>query len=167
MTSEDWTVLESAVITLEHPSFTSNIAGMVGMPVEKLLGTLPLKWSNAVNKAVSAALKQALDAAVYSLPSNGKSLENLHTVACGISGGIGGFFGLAALPVELPISTTIMLRSIAAIAAREGEDTSHTLGRLECLTVFALGDTRQRDQNTGYWLRVPYWHGQLQKRQSS
>ena len=31
---------------------------------------------------------------------------------------------MATLPVELPVSTTIMLRSIAAIARNEGEDPS-------------------------------------------
>jgi hypothetical protein len=35
---------------------------------------------------------------------------------------VGGGFGLAALPVELPISTIIMLRSIGDIARSEGED---------------------------------------------
>ena len=38
------------------------------------------------------------------------------------SGAAGGAFGLASLPVELPVSTTIMLRSIADIARAEGED---------------------------------------------
>jgi hypothetical protein len=41
-----------------------------------------------------------------------------------LSGAAGGTFGLAALPVELPVSTTIMLRSIAEIARSEGEDLS-------------------------------------------
>jgi len=33
-----------------------------------------------------------------------------------VSGAVGGFFGLPGLIVELPISTTLMLRSIADIA---------------------------------------------------
>ena len=40
----------------------------------------------------------------------------------GASGAIGGAFGLASVAVELPISTTIMLRSIADIARSEGFD---------------------------------------------
>ena len=40
------------------------------------------------------------------------------------SGAAGGAFGLATLPVELPVSTIIMLRSIAAIARNEGEEPS-------------------------------------------
>jgi hypothetical protein len=38
------------------------------------------------------------------------------------TGGVGGLFGLPALAIELPISTTIMLRSIADIARSEDED---------------------------------------------
>jgi hypothetical protein len=34
----------------------------------------------------------------------------------------GGAFGLASLPIELPVSTIIMLRSIADIARSEGEN---------------------------------------------
>ena len=40
------------------------------------------------------------------------------------SGAAGGAFGLATLPLELPVSTVIMLRSIADIAISEGEDLS-------------------------------------------
>jgi hypothetical protein len=40
---------------------------------------------------------------------------------------------LAALGIELPISTTLILRSIADIAASEGEDPRHHRHRLACL----------------------------------
>ena len=52
---------------------------------------------------------------------------------------MGGTFGLAALPVELPFSTVIMLRSIADIARSEGEDLSDPEAALSCVEVFALG----------------------------
>src|SRR5205807_8336848 len=51
----------------------------------------------------------------------------------------GGAFGLAALPLELPVSTIIMLRSIADIARGEGEDLSDPETALACIQVFALG----------------------------
>jgi hypothetical protein len=40
------------------------------------------------------------------------------------------------LPIELPVSTVIMLRSIADIARSEGEDLSDPR-RLPCVQVFA------------------------------
>lgn len=70
-----------------------------------------------------------------------------------ISGGIGGAFGLVALAVELPISTTIMLRSIADIARSEGEDLKSRESQLSCLEVFALGGPNKSDDaaESGYF----------------
>jgi hypothetical protein len=44
-----------------------------------------------------------------------------------------------ALPIELPISTVIMLHSIGDIARAEGEDQSDPETALSCLHVLALG----------------------------
>jgi hypothetical protein len=63
----------------------------------------------------------------------------LHRALATASGAAGGTFGLAALPVELPVSTVIMLRSIAEIAQSEGEDLSDPETALSCVEVFALG----------------------------
>ena len=63
----------------------------------------------------------------------------LHRGLATASGAAGGAFGLATLPIELPVSTIIMLRSIADIARSEGEDLSDPASALSCLQVFALG----------------------------
>lgn len=63
----------------------------------------------------------------------------LHRALATASGAAGGTFGLAALPVELPVSTIIMLRSIADIARSEGEDLKDPATALACVKVFALG----------------------------
>src|SRR6201999_3525862 len=63
----------------------------------------------------------------------------LHRMLATASGAAGGTFGLAALPVELPVSTVIMLRSIADIARSEGEDLADPETALACVEVFALG----------------------------
>jgi hypothetical protein len=60
-------------------------------------------------------------------------------MAAGVTGGVSGFVGIAALPVELPLTTTLMLRAIADIARHNGEDLSRLEARLACLQVFALG----------------------------
>jgi hypothetical protein len=77
----------------------------------------------------------------------------LHKALAAASGAVGGGFGLAALPVELPISTIIMLRSIGDIARSEGEDLADPESALACLQVFALG-TRDGEANaaeSGYF----------------
>src|SRR3954454_13551836 len=68
-----------------------------------------------------------------------------HKALATASGAAGGAFGLAALPVELPASTILMLRSIADIARSEGEDLKDPEVVLTCLEVFALGGRTQRD----------------------
>ncbi|KQP85435.1 peptidase [Methylobacterium sp. Leaf113] len=62
-----------------------------------------------------------------------------HKAMAAASGAVGGAFGLATLAVELPLSTTLMLRSIAQIAQEEGEDLSDPENALACVQVFALG----------------------------
>src|ERR1700746_681884 len=80
--------------------------------------------------------KGALRTVRSSPPANS---QFLHRALATASGAAGGTFGLAALPVELPVSTTIMLRSIADIARSEGEDLSDPEAALACVEVFALG----------------------------
>ena len=77
----------------------------------------------------------------------------LHKALAATSGAVGGSFGLAALPIELPISTVIMLRSIGDIARAEGEDLRDPETALSCLQVFALGGLKGEADiaNSGYF----------------
>jgi hypothetical protein len=69
------------------------------------------------------------------------------------SGGIGGFFGLLAMSIELPISTTIILRSIADIARSEKENINSDETKIACIEVFALGGPTSSDgaSESGYF----------------
>ena len=60
---------------------------------------------------------------------------------------------MVALPLELPVSTIIMLRSIADIAQNEGEDLSEPEAALSCMQVFALGGRAGSDDasESGYF----------------
>jgi hypothetical protein len=156
MTPEDEAALEKAVVILEDPSLASRIAGFLGVPVEALLGSLPKRWNNLVNSAVLKSMNAALAVVATTFLDQDRTSSNaLHKVACGISGAVGGFFGVIALPVELPLSTSVMLRSIADIARSEGEDISYPEPRLACLEVFAFGNTKRTRSGdtleTGYW----------------
>jgi hypothetical protein len=57
------------------------------------------------------------------------------------------------LAIELPISTTIMFRSIADVARSEGEAIKELETKLACLEVFALGGQTRSDDatETGYF----------------
>jgi hypothetical protein len=148
--------LELAKSLLENPGFTIRMANLLGSPIEKGFALLPKGWNRVVDRATKTALMKSLELAVATLGKKNRrrSKELFHKVLVGTSGGIGGVFGLAALPIELPISTGIMLRSIADIARSEGHDISIVRTKLECLEVFALGGTKPIDNaaESAYWV---------------
>jgi hypothetical protein len=133
--------LRRAKLLLENPGLGMKIASALGTPIEKGFALLPARWSQTVHKVSEVALTKALDVAVKSLGDKPRlsSRERMHKIAVAASGAAGGAFGFAALSIELPISTTIMLRSIADIAKSEGENIQLIDTKLACLTVFALG----------------------------
>jgi hypothetical protein len=136
----DLTALDAAVRRLENPSLAGRLAALAGKPVGLVQRALPTAASAAVAKVVKNALERSLDVALLSLRNRRLAGgRKLHSGLACTSGAIGGAFGLAALAVELPVSTTIMLRSIAAIAREEGEDLADPRAGLACLEVFALG----------------------------
>jgi hypothetical protein len=85
--------------------------------------------------------------------SQPRAARGAHKALAARSGAAGGVFGLAALPVELPISTTIMLRSIAQIAREEGEDLREPEAALACIEVLGLGGRRSGENSVdgGYF----------------
>ncbi len=133
---------------LEQPGLAIRLADRVGTPVEALLRRLPDGAQRAIAGATRKALEAALDVAVRSLdpPRGGAATsDRLHRGVVMATGALGGAVGLAGLPLELPISTTVMLRAIADHARAQGEDLSDLASRLECLAVFALGSRAASD----------------------
>ena len=154
MSPEDLTDLKYAKSLLENPGFAARIINLIGKPIEKGFELLPEKWSTVVNKAARVSLKKALTVVVTTLgTSEGRSSDIMHKILVSLSGAGGGAFGLPALALELPISTTIMLRSIADIARSEGEDLNDPHVKIECIQVFALGGSSKNDDasETGYF----------------
>jgi hypothetical protein len=142
---EDHEALRYAKALLENPGLAVKITGLIGMPIEMALQRLPGKWAQVVNEATRKSLETALQAALLTLDDKSNSWEFLHKLAVAATGAGGGAFGLLGLPVELPVSTTIMLRSIADIARSEGERLRTPDAKLACLEVFALGGPSKSD----------------------
>ena len=149
--------LRRAKNILENPSLAAKLSALAGAPVEKGMKLLPARWQKGVHAATEKALMKALDIAVRTLGErrgSSSSSDNFHKMAVATSGAIGGVFGIAALSIELPISTGLILRSIADIAASEGENPKFIDTKLACLTVFALGsskDSRDDAAESGYF----------------
>lgn len=151
----DWKELQTAKNILENPSVAAKVTNLIGAPIENGLGLLPENWKGKIGDVTQTALMKASYAAIFTMQDlPGEPSSNYwHKLGAGIFGGIGGFFGISAIAVELPISTTIMLRSIADIARSEGESISQVEVKLACLEVFALGGTSASDDGTesGYY----------------
>src|SRR5262245_52810214 len=129
--------LHHAFDALEHADYLVELATLIGKPIEIVVSKLPEKAGAAIEKASSAALNAALKVAISSMkfdvPASASSW--IHKAAVTASGAVGGAFGLPALAIELPLSTTIILRSIADIAKAEGEDLELVESRLACIEV--------------------------------
>src|SRR5262245_56387950 len=143
MSSSEIEDLRIAKELLDNPGFAARISHVVGTPIEKGFDLLPKKWQPAVAEATRRSIEVALDVAVRTIDTDSTRAPSdwWHKLAAGTTGAAGGAFGLPALAIELPVSTTIMLRSIADIARGQGEDIRAPHSRLECVQVLALGGT--------------------------
>src|SRR6516225_6435605 len=124
MTDADLHALSDAIRAIERPGVGARLANLVGSPIERLVGLLPERASALISAAARKAIHGALNLSLRTLATNGPlahgapppASNGWHKVASAASGAVGGAFGLAALAVELPVSTTIMMRSIADVA---------------------------------------------------
>jgi hypothetical protein len=141
LTPKETEDLRQAVACLEGASFAQRLTDAVGRPVGMLSRAMPQTARRVIAHVSETALRGALKLALRTLDLNvsAKPANRAHKLAAAASGAVGGALGLAALPVELPISTTILLRSIAEIAREEGEDLSVPEAAFACVEVFALG----------------------------
>jgi hypothetical protein len=146
--------LREARRRLENPNLAMKLTAVIGRPIEAVLRRLPANANAIVSRGTQRALDAALGAALTTLDETKSGLTSdwLHRSLVIGTGAVGGAFGLGALALELPVSTTIMLRSIADHARAQGEDLGVTETRLQCLAVFAMGGPGPADDagETGY-----------------
>ena len=174
LSEDDLAALRRAVQALERPGLAARLSAAAGTPIEMIGRSLPTPVMDAVAKGTEAALRTAIRVALATLPKDGTpaaaaasslpvpqtvtegrlkrlfgSGEGKHRALAAVSGALGGAFGLATIAVELPVSTTLMLRSIAEIAREEGEDINTPEGALACIQVFALGGGKLASAEAG------------------
>jgi len=159
MSSKHMKELMHAKGILEDPGLPAKIVNAFGVPIEKGFEYLPDKWEEKVVYLSENALRSGLKIAIHTLNPDEtlihqKSSNMFHKLCVAASGSLGGAFGLSTLALELPVTTTLMLRSIADIARSEGENLNEIEARLACLEVFALGGNKKTDDctETGYYM---------------
>lgn len=145
--AEDLATIRAAARTLERSTLVGRLSGLAGQPLELLGRSLPAPAREVVGRATERAMKAALRAALTTIPKGegAPRLRGLDTAAAATSGALGGALGLISLPFELPVSTVLILRTIAGIARENGEDLSDPRTGLACLEVFALGSRTEAD----------------------
>ena len=157
LTQLELTELRRAKWTLENPTMAIRLTNILGAPIEMGFNMLPQGWTRVLYSSVHSALSRAIKVATFSLGSHEEtpSSDRFHRLIVGTTGAVGGAFGVLSLPVELPISTTMMLRSIADIARSEGHCLNDLETQLACLEVFALGgrpSKNAKEKENRYWV---------------
>jgi len=155
ITKTDLVDLKQAKEILENPGLTAKITNLIGTPFEKSMTSLPQKWQEKIGAITKKTLSTTLSTALLTMNDDpGKNSSNImHKLAVTATGAIGGLGGLPALAIELPLSTAIIMRSIADIARGEGESLNDSDAKIACLEVFALGGPSDDDDavDAGYF----------------
>ncbi|PCE31739.1 EcsC family protein [Burkholderia ubonensis] len=166
LSADDRDALRRAKQVLESPSLTMKLTSLLGTPIEKMIGRLPDFATGKINDATQLALRKCLNLALRTLGKapapdadapemHDKPSNLLHKLAVATTGAAGGAFGFFALPVELPVTTTLIFRSVCDIARSEGEDLSSVDTQLQCLAVLGMGGNPARneeDADLGYFV---------------
>ncbi len=146
-------IAEAAQFFLD-PGPVAKSLNWIGKPIEALTHRLPEKAQKIISLAAKKAIEKALVAAVRSLPDSSASSHKpsqpidekashlsgwIHKASTTLTGGVSGFVGLPALPIELPVTTVLILRGILDQARLFGHDIQDMEIRMECLMIFSLG----------------------------
>jgi hypothetical protein len=129
---------------------------LAGRVPQSVLNQLPADWRDKLNQLGEQALTRAYDIAVLSSGEveSGTWLEAIlsltstdrfHQLAAAVLGALGGVVGIPGTLVELPVTTTLMLRSIQEIARSYGEDPVNPAIRQQCLQVLTLMGPLEED----------------------
>ncbi len=148
LAADDRDALLRAVGELERHSWASRLTTLLRRETGVIRWPIPSHISALAGRAAGPALEASLKVALRSLARQPlRDRRGFHKGLAALAGGAGGAFGLSSFLVELPFTTTIMLRSIADIARNEGEDLADPATTLACLAVFGLGGGRAATGN--------------------
>ncbi|SEK18919.1 EcsC family protein [Pacificibacter marinus] len=113
------------------------LLNMVGNTADGLFGKLPAPIKTQLETVTLSALELAFSGAARSR-KNG--FEGGGWLSKAISSGLGAVGGIGGLPTalaELPVTTTILLHAIQAVAVEHGFDPERSDIRKACINVFA------------------------------
>lgn len=120
----------------------------IGGSAENALARLPASVQKRLDRITRAALERAIDAASVSRSVVRDRGDRFNRLASTASGALGGVGGMAGGLVELPVTVTMLMRAIMAIASEHGFDPDDEETRIEALRVFATAGPLTEDDGT-------------------
>lgn len=128
---------------VEAQGLLMTLVNAVGGRVEGGLSRLPAPMRARIDATARAALRHSYHLAARSRGvgplDRALGSDRAHRVAATMSGAVGGAGGLALAVAEIPLATTMIFRSVQAVAASYGEDPHSAETRIEALRVFGSG----------------------------
>ncbi|WP_370301020.1 EcsC family protein [Pseudooceanicola sp.] len=117
----------------------------LGGRAEELLERLPGPVRAGLDAATARALKLAMQAARQSRRVVRDRKPWVNTATTTMMGAAGEFAGLPGALVELPATTTMLLRAIQGVAAEHGFDPNEPSVEFDCIRVFGTAGPLDRD----------------------
>ncbi|MDB5697107.1 MAG: hypothetical protein JWN21_2650 [Sphingomonas bacterium] len=140
-----------ARVATEANGLVLTLATKVGGAAGAVLDRLPIAVRDRLGDLTEAALRESYRVAFRTQdgPVAGEagwaSGPGWHRAATAVTGAIGGLGGIATTIAELPVTTTLILRSIQEVARGHGEDLADPDVRAACIAVFGLGGPGRAD----------------------
>ena len=150
------TLVAARGIMMRIVEFVGSTLNQVGGGITKrALQALGERGESKMQQIVHDMLWRTYGAATVGLDPDGERepWDWLHKAVVSASGVASGFIGLPGLSFDLPITTAMIIRSLAEIARAHGEDIASDSCRRACLEVFILGgpETEDDEVEIGYW----------------
>ena len=124
-------------------------------------------WRTKVTETTEEVLWKAYDIATLGLGPQGEHepWRWFNKAVTAVTGTVTGFIGVPGAAIDIPITTLLIMRSIAEIARSKGEDLASDETKRACLQVFAFGGPNIDEDapETSYWsTRMALSHGTIE-----
>lgn len=143
---------DAAAALLDARGILMQIAGLIASRLDRLVtGELPAR----LHRIVERSLWRGFRLATFGLNPRASHPPRLRRkkLLVSASGAVAGLIGMPGLAFDLPLTMTVMLRSIAEIARAHGENLADPSTRRACIEVFTLGGVPREDAD----LELSYW----------
>jgi hypothetical protein len=141
-------VIQAAELYLSARSALMGFVSMLGNLVQRGMNRIPDDWRDEIVRKVHEALHYVQHVSMQNMDDDPgrRSSDGLYKTSVVITGAVGGVFGLASILAELPVTTGLILRSIADIGRANGERLDDPEFRATCVEVFAYGSPLDEDE---------------------